>query len=516
MTLTRKINYKTHKKTRRQSGGGRFSDFIRSFFSRGSAPRPSGSPPTSSGPPPPPPPIPADIVRLFNARMPWQIVPTSTYYEVLNVAPDADAAAINKSFTRNIARLLHPDKFSTDAAKAAEYNPVFQAVVGMRDILLDPDARAQYDALLGMYPPPGGPPPPPPPPAGPAPGLDLSFMATHQPNPLERRQNGPIPQPIIGTRVGAIIQGFMQHINDAIDDGRLPNDNPQVISVLNFCVDMLSYPESSNLENYILLVNLFATTADQNDLINSLNDVLNEKKLRETKSKLGFTDNFNLFDVVQLTMPGVALDPTRIRPDRLLSLMVLSSRLCPIYKLRTNPEAELFSMLNDLFDNGDGPNFDPNNIYRIFLHFIRTSPVITLDYIKNLINGKTVYNIYKSNYFDKETEISERLIKARLDSWLRAYDTVETPISFLFNKYSNEVKARMNKNAGICNVIANFSDKLGEPTTPAPLLPKSVFNIDENDDVDFDKLNAFLTKLGPAAASSGKKPKKGKRSSSPP
>jgi hypothetical protein len=251
-------------------------------------------------------------------------------------------------------------------------------------------------------------------------------------------------------------------------------------------------------------------------LINSLNDVLNEKKLRETKSKLGFTDNFNLFDVVQLNMPGVALDPTRIRPDRLLSLMVLSSRLCPIYKLRTNPEAELFRMLNDLFDNGDGPNFDPNNIYRIFLNFIRTSPVITLDYIKNLINGKTIYNIYKSNYFDEETEISERLIKARLDSWLRAYDTLETPISFLFNKYSNEVKARMNKNAGICNVIANFSDKLGKPTTPAPLLPKSVFNIDENDDVDFDKLNAFLTKLGPAAASSGKKPKKGKRSSSPP
>ena len=514
MTLTRKINYKTHKKTRRQSGGGRFSDFLRSFFSRGSsAPSSSAFGPSASAPASIPP-IPADIVRLFNARMPWQIAPNSTYYEVLNIAPDANDAIINKSFTRHIARLLHPDKFSTDAAKAAEYQPVFQAVVGMRDILLDPAARAQYDALLRGPSARGPPPPPQPPAAGPPPGLDLSFMATQLPNPFERRQNGPIPRPIIGTRVGDIIQGFIQRINDMIDDGRLPNDNPQIISILNFCADMLSYPESSNLENYILLVTVFTITADQNDLINRLNVVLNEKKLRETKSKLGFTDNFNLLDVVQLTIPGVAVDHAMIRPDRLLSLMVLSSRLCPIYKLRTNPEAELFRMLNNLFNAGDGPNFDANGINGVFVNFITTSPVITLDYIKNLINGKTVYDIYKRNYFNEEAEISERLIKARLDRWLRADDTVETPVSFLFNKYSNEVKARMNRNAGICQVIANFSDKLGKPTTPAPLLPKSVFNIDESNDVDFDKLNAFLSKLGPAAAS-GKKPKKAKRGSSP-
>jgi len=264
----------------------------------------------------------------------------------------------------------------------------------------------------------------------------------------------------------------------------------------------------------MLLITLFTSDEQQNDLINRLNVVLNEKKLRETKSKLGFTDNFNLLNIIQLTIPGVAVDPTRIRPDRLLSLMVLSSRLCPIYKLRTNPEAELFRMLNNLFNSGDGPNFDANNIFRVFLNFITTSPVITIDYIKNLINGKTVYDIYKRNYFEEETVISERLIKERLNNWLRIYNTVQTPISFLFNKYSNEVKARMNRNAGICNVIANFSDKLGKPTTPAPLLPKSVFNIDENDDVDFDKLNSFLNNLGPVAAASGKKPKKGKRSSS--
>jgi hypothetical protein len=74
------------------------------------------------------------------------------------------------------------------------------------------------------------------------------------------------------------------------------------------------------------------------------------------------------------------------------------------------------------------------------------------------------------------------------------------PISYLFNKYTNAEKARLNSDAAICQTIANFSDIIGKPTTPKTLLPKSVFNVDDNDNIDFDKLNAFLKKLGPAAA----------------
>jgi curved DNA-binding protein CbpA len=196
MTLTRKINYKSHKKTRRQNGGGRFSDFIRSFFTKKPAPTPSGPPPS------PPPPIPADIVRLFNAKMKWRIDPDSTYYEILNVPSDADDQAINKGF-RAIGLRIHPDKLN--AAEQVEYTPIFQEVGRIRDILLNPATRARYDALLRMYPkapPPPSPPPSgsssghssPPPPVGPPPGLNLSFMSTQIPNPLEGRR-GQNPRP---------------------------------------------------------------------------------------------------------------------------------------------------------------------------------------------------------------------------------------------------------------------------------------------------------------------------------
>ena len=534
MTLTRKLNYKTHKKTRRQNGGGRFRDFLRSFFTK----KPDSP---SSGVPPPPPPIPADIVRLFNAKMLWKITPNSTYYDVLNVASDADDAVINKAFTRNIALHIHPDKLP-DAEKI-EYGPVFQAVGEMRNILMNPVTRAQYDALLRMYPPSappvpprpgssggppdssggplgssGGPPgssggPPVPPSAGPAPGLDLSFMVTQQPNPLERQKSGPIPRPIIGTRVGGVIQNFIQDINNMIGDGRLQSDNPRVVSILKFGDNMLDYPESSNLENYIIFIELFLSYVRKIELINILNATLIQNSQKTIGSKIGLGSSFNLLDAVQLPSPGVATDPTKIIPARLLSLMVLSSRLCPIYKLRVNPEAELFNRLNQLFNGGDGTNFDSEGIFNIFQAFISENPIVTNEYIVNLINGKTAYDIYKRNYLKASTDISEKLIKTRLDVWLRDNDSITTPVSFLFNKNSNTEKARINSDAAICQIIADFSDKIGKPTTPKTLLPKSVFNVDENDSVDFDKLNEFLKKLGPPAAV--KRPKKGKSPTPP-
>lgn len=188
MTLTRKINYKSHKKTRRQNGGGRFSDFIRSFFTK----QPASPPPTSGPPPPPPPPppIPDNFVRLFNAKMKWRIDPDSTYYEILNVPSDADDQAINKGF-RAIGLRIHPDKLN--AAEQVEYTPIFQEVGRIRDILLNPAIRERYDALLRMYPK-APPPPSPPPPVGPPPGLNLSFMSTQIPNPLEGRR-GQNPRP---------------------------------------------------------------------------------------------------------------------------------------------------------------------------------------------------------------------------------------------------------------------------------------------------------------------------------
>jgi hypothetical protein len=208
--------------------------------------------------------------------------------------------------------------------------------------------------------------------------------------------------------------------------------------------------------------------------------------------------------------PGHPIVPDKISATKLLSLMILASRLSPKYRLRTNPESLLFTQLNALFDNGNGPDFASGQITDILADFIRTNPTVTISYLTNLINGNTVYSVYKTYYADEERDISQGLIKTRLASWLKT-PVLETPIAYLFNKYNNAEKARLNSDSAICQPISDIAESLGKPTTPKSLLPKSVFNVDENDDIDFDKLNAFLKKLGPAAAV-----KKNKKGSPPP
>jgi hypothetical protein len=467
-------------------------------------------------------------INLFNhLDVGWNINPDSTFhslYEVFNIPLLQNSVnLINPSFVnqgiREISRKIQP------LISDKKYKDLFEKINNIKNYLFNDNARQEYNNYLisvgALSPPSPQPSPQPSPPPSPPPspsenpllpippraaGADTTFLGTQIPNPLVTRP-GPPPRPIIGTHVGKIIQGVIKHIRDNIGDGRLRDDDPHIVSILKFSNDMLDYPESSNLENYIIFSNIFIEREDKNELIDSLNTVLNDKKLKETKSRLGFTDNFNLLDAVQLPDPGVALNPTKILPERLLSLMVLSSRLCPIYKLRTNPEAELFRMLNGLFNNGSGANFNSYNISEIFSNFITTNPTITLDYVKNLINGKTVYYIYKKNYFEEDTEISEKLIKSRLDKWLRTDNTLEFPISFLFSKNTNAEKERLNREAGICETIANFTDTFGNPATPMSLFPPSVFNIEQNDD-EFDKLNEIMQKLAPAAISKNKKKNK--------
>jgi len=326
----------------------------------------------------------------------------------------------------------------------------------------------------------------------------LSFFNTQVPNPAQIVR-GPPPPPVINTLVGQQIQ--------VIED-RIRGD-PAYAELLNYLDNLLQYPESSNLENYVLIPG-FLQAIEVTRLMALLNDVLREKKRKEIGSRVGLQGDFDLFSVVQ--DPGQPIDPNKISEIKLISLMILASRLSPKYRLRTNPESLLFTQLNNLFDNGNGPNFAAGQIIGILEDFLRTNPTVTISYLTNLINGNTVYSIYKTYYTDEEKEISQGLIKTRLGTWLKT-PVLETPISYLFNKYTNAEKARLNSDASICQIISESSDNFGKPTTPKSLLPKSVFNIAENDDIDFDKLNDFLRKLGPAAAV--KKPKKVKKGSSP-
>jgi len=492
MTLTRKINYKKHKKTRRQSGG--MMKALRGVFNRGAPGPPPG---------PRPPLISADNVRLFNALgLGWQIAPDSTDYEIFNVAQNADDLTIRGAYA-TIANAIRP-LTEASAPERREYFGLRILLRGKRDKLLNPPLRQDYDDLLRYYPkvplPPVPLPPVPPlgsggPPAripgAPLPipvvaaGADLSFFNTQIPNPLEIVR-GPPPPPIINTLVGQQIQVVIQGI---------PHD-PANDPISNYLNGLLQYPESSNLENYVLIPGFLQAT-EVTRLMALLNDVLREKNRKEIGSRVGLGGEFDLFSIVQDPSQPIVAD--RMSATKLLSLMILSSRLSPKYRLRTNPESLLFTQLNNLFDNGNGPNFAAGQITDILEDFIRTNATVTISYLTNLINGNIVYNIYNTYYADKERDISQGLIKTRLSSWLKT-PALETPISYLFNKYTNVEKARLNSDAAICQTIANFSDIIGKPTTPKTLLPKSVFNVDDNDNIDFDKLNEFLRKLGPAAA----------------
>jgi hypothetical protein len=492
MTLTKKINYKNHK-TRRYRGG-MMKALFKGMFSKGGPP-----------PPPPPPPISADNVRLFNAiGLGWQIQPDSTDYEILNIAPDADDAAISRGY-RTIANAIRP---LTEAASSErrEYLSLRILLREKREKLLDPALRQEYNELLRLYPkaprpptppptPPGTPrgPPVPPPPVPPpvARGANVTFSGTQLPNPI-LKQSGPVPPPVLQTNVGQIIVNFIDVVENSIANKArkiTPEERKMERDVLGLCEKMLEYPESSNLENYVLLT-MFFDNAVNEPLVLALRDSLQQKK-----SKFDVIENFQ--------HSGVPPEIGKIQPSRFFSLMVLSSRMCTKYKLRSNPECELFLRLNELFQGGDGPDFNSAGISRVLDNFIRTNSAVTSDYVKQIIDGERMYEIYRANYFQADREISKQLIKTRLDKWLKVVEAkdlvIDVPVSYLFNKYTNKEKERLNKEGSICEAVANFSEKIGKPNIVYPLLPPSAFSIEQNENVDFDKINEYLYNISPAA-----------------
>jgi len=500
MTLTKKINYKNHK-TRRYRGG--MMKALKGMFSKGDAPRPG---------PPPPPEISADNVRLFNSLgLGWNIGPDSSDYEIFNVPPDADDSAISAGYIA-IANAIRP-LTEVSAPERREYFGLRVLLRGKRDKLLDPALRQEYDELLRLYStgpllspsPPGTPrgpfvpPPPVPPPVPPPPvaiGANVTFADTQVPNNILKRQPGAVPPPILQTNVGRILVDFVDIIEKEIaNKSRKPTRDERrlQIDILHTAEKMMEYPESSNLENYLLLT-MFLENAASVPLVTALHDSLQQKKSRFEKP-YDFYENF--------PTPGNPKEVGKIYPPRFFSLMVLSSRMCLKYKLRSNPECELYLRLNELFQQGNGPNFNSIGIFDVLNNFIRTNSAVTSDYVKRIIDGERMYEIYRNNYFQADREMSKQLIKERLDKWLKIVElkdlVVDVPVTYLFNKYSNKEKDRLNKEASICDTISNFSEKIGKPNTIYPLLPPSAFNIEQNENIDFDKINEYLYKISPPA-----------------
>ena len=291
---------------------------------------------------------------------------------------------------------------------------------------------------------------------------------------------------------------FIEQVKQTLrNNGRAATEDDIRIGMnaINMTEKILDYPESSNLENYILLTAFFENAAIS-PLVLALQQILQNKK--------GRFDREEPYDVAQnFQSQTVPNEDGKIGPRRFLSLMVLSSRMCLKYKLRSNPECELFLRLNELFQGGNGPNFNSASISGIIDNFIKTNPVVTSDYVKRLVNGERIYEIYRGNYFQADREISKQLITARLDKWLKIVPTkdfvVDVPVSYLFNKYTNKEKAKLNKDSAICKTVAEFTEKIGKPSTMYPLLPPSAFNIEQNENIDFDKINEYLYKISPPA-----------------
>jgi hypothetical protein len=502
MTLTKKINYKNHK-TRRYRGGmlKPLRGMLNKWRSVAVAP---------GGPPPPPPqPMSAENVRLFNAlNLGWQIQPDSTDYEIFNVAQNADDLTIRAAYA-TIANAIRPT-VEASAPERREYLRLRTFLRDKRDNLLDPAARQEYDELLRLYPraPPVLPPPVPPVVAPPVPpvvaapppvarGANVTFAGTQVPNNI-LKQSGAIPPPILQTNVGRTLLDFIELVNrDLKSKGKRATaaDIKVAKDVINTAEKMLDYPESSNLENYIQLT-LFLDNAAITPLVLALQQTLQHRK--------GRFDREEPYDVLQhFQSPGMPDEAGKIIPRRFFSLMVLSSRMCAKYKLRSNPECELFVRLNELFQDGNGANFNSANISTVFNDFIRTNSAVTSNYVKRLADGERMYEIYRNNYFQADREISKQLIKERLDKFLKVVPItdviIDVPVSYLFNKYTNTEKKKLNKDASICSAVADFSDKIGKPSTIYPLLPPSAFNIEQNDGVDFDKINEYLYKISPPA-----------------
>jgi len=308
--------------------------------------------------------------------------------------------------------------------------------------------------------------------------------------------------------------------------------------------NMKKYPNNSNLENYMLLNDILVNR----DIDEIFNEILEQPEFK--------TNQKNKTDILNIIGP---IGSFYKRKRRVLSLMLLKSRNTKTSFFSKNYGNILYKNIINYFFNihtfliDSNPNNDPeifkiigidqskvndNNttsyyIKTIFINFIKTRKMVTIDYIKNLVYGNDMYNIYKNSYQNSDnieiirnnfdpvtnTEIKDifsikdyktiikkvltkdDIVKKTFD-WLNVNDTNELDrslnkfaVSYIFSIYSpGDINTITDINK-ICTEISELKDELNEDLLIQNSQNfKSIFS-DMNQDIFQENLGNKLNKL---------------------
>jgi hypothetical protein len=200
----------------------------------------------------------------------------------------------------------------------------------------------------------------------------------------------------------------------------------------------------------------------------------------------------------------------KIDKRRLLSLFVFFSR--------KNQGKELIQLLRrEIFDTKNKKDLS-SRIFNVFITFIKSKDgsVFLSDFIKKQKEnsfGKSLWNIYKSDYLSKERKtnnifskqfkdsqmnLTYDIIVKRLNEWLTTELPDRTITSYIFDIYSDYEREIIMKENEVCKEIANLTKSLSKYPIPNLTISKQFImdNMDSND---------FLQENGPQITKSTQK-----------
>jgi hypothetical protein len=282
---------------------------------------------------------------------------------------------------------------------------------------------------------------------------------------------------------------------------------------LNIVTSMLQYPQNSQLENYFLIANLINYTTSSKIVY-----LIGGKKLHDSsRNWMNFVALFVLFSRYGLE-DGIL---------KKAASMVTTNKWKELY---SNLFAEFSNTIDDKTYHGDsstGTFSISERVLRVFSAFLNTNKnIITDSFIRKLIDGTYMYEIYKNGYEDAELlqdttqenisarekdvkeskqevknrksqfALSRQIIQQRTQAWVQTpYQNVRTtPTSFIFDRYTEEEKKFMIQENAICAEISELTGKLGKVNVPQMQIPQDFFIKETKEN---DKLAKFLEETGP-------------------